>query len=195
MSFDETIQDRRHRTSTETRDTRGMIRWVAIKLTSDPEWQVVGHRLFDGRTKETSHPFNFSGIGFYARPKAGRNVEGIMAHIGGAQNPVLIATRDEDTRNQVAKIAEDETIMFNTVVMATCKSSGECWICPPGGTPRKLAFADELNDLRAFVLQQFTPPGHTHTVSGSVTTAVVPVLAPVLAPAVPYPGTVTLKAT
>jgi len=58
-----------------------------------------------------------------------------------------------------------------------------------------LAKASELNDLRAFVVQQFSAPGHTHTLvsGGTVTTGVAPVVLPVPAPATAYPGTVVLK--
>lgn len=191
---DYTTKDFRDQTSPQTRDWRGMIRRVAISLTSGAKWQTIGHLLLDGVTKETRDAEPFSGIGFYARPAAGANAEAVAVFVGGASNPHIVATRDEDTRKKVAKLDQDETMAFNTQVGVKMTKDGKIEACANGGTPVELALASELNSLRAFVMQQFTATGgHTHTVSGAATTAVVAIVTPVIAPATDYPGTDVLK--
>lgn len=121
---DYTVKDFRDQTSPEVRDWRGMIRRVAISLTTGATWQVIGHLLLDGVTRETRPAEVFSGIGFFGRPPAGANAEGVLAFVGGAANPQLIATRDEDTRKKVANIDQNETAMFNSLAIATAKKDG-----------------------------------------------------------------------
>jgi phage gp45-like len=189
--IDETIEERRDRTSPLARDIAGVLRWFAITLTSGPTWQVIGHLLIDGLTRETRSAAVFSGIGFYSRPKAGTNREAIVANIAGAENPVIIATRDEDTRARVADIDEDETMAYNTVVGVLLRKDNKILACMHGGTPVELAKASELNSLRAFVAAQFAAVGHSHTVVGGATTATAALGA---VPTTSYPGTQVFKA-
>lgn len=113
-SSDITTEESRALSSTDRRNTIGMLRLMVIRVTSKSFWQGVGVLLIDGVTKEVRAAPVFSGIGFYARPKQGSNAEGVMASVGGPENPVWIATRDEDTRKRVAVIDQDETMTFNT---------------------------------------------------------------------------------
>lgn len=190
---DYTTKDFRDQTSPETRDWRGMIRRVAISLTSAGTWQVIGHLLLDGKTREVRNAEVFGGVGFHARPPAGANAEGIVAFVGGAANPHLIATRDEDTRKKVANIEQDETMAYNTQVGVKMTKDGKIAACAHGATPVGLALESELNDLRAFIMQQFSGSGHVHAVSGGATTATTPVVLPVVAPTTDYPGTDVLR--
>ncbi len=188
-----TTREHRDEVSPETRDWRGMVRRVAIKLTSGSIWQVMGHRLLSG-DKETRDAEAFSNVGFFSRPPAGANAEAVEVHPGGfASGPLIIATRDEDTRKKVAVIDQDETIIYNSAVIAVCKKTGQMWICAPGAAPVGVALASELNSLRAFVVQQFAGAGHLHAVSGGTTTATTPVIAPVILPVTNYPGSQVLK--
>lgn len=188
-----TVKDFRDSTSPETRDWRGMIRKFKILLTSGSIWQVLGHKLIDN-TPETRFPEVFSNIGLFARPPAGANAEAVGVSMGGAAgNLVVVATREEDTRKRVAVLEQDETCIYNSVVVATCKKTGQLWICAPGAAPVAVALASELNALRAFVTQQFAGAGHVHAVSGGTTTAVTPVLAPVPLQSSTYPGSQVLK--
>jgi hypothetical protein len=61
------------------------------------------------------------------------------------------------------------------------------------GGAKKLAFADELNDLRAFTMQQFSGAGHGHGVSGAATNSTLPIVTPVDAPTTAYPGSQVLE--
>lgn len=191
---DDTTADRRAQVSKANRDNLNMLRRMVVRVTSKPFWQAVGVLLLDGATRETVAAEVFSNIGFYSRPKSGANAEAVVANLGGAaENGVIIATRDEDTRKRVAQLDQDETMAYNTLAGVKMTKAGKIFACAHGGTPVELALASELNNLRAFVMQQFSAPGHTHGVSGAVTNSVVPVVAPVAAPATAYPGTDVLK--
>lgn len=131
-----TPQEWRDETSSTRREIRGAVRRMAITLTSGTFWQVLGHLLLDG-TPETRHPEVFSGVGFYGRPKAGHNADAIVVFPGGSSNPVIIATRDEDARRAVAKIAEDETAMFNSATAVTVRANGTVEIRGVGGTAQR----------------------------------------------------------
>lgn len=190
---DESIEERRNRTSPSVRQAVGMLRRMTITVTSGAFWQVVGHLLLDGVTAEAPDAEVFSGIGFFSRPKAGTNRESIVAYIGGAENPVIIATRDEDTRKRVAQIDEDETAMFNTQAGVFVQNNSTVEVRTVAGVPLKLPTMADFENLRAFVAAQFAAAsGHIHaTPSGATTTIALAAAAPTL-PAVGT-GTLCLK--
>lgn len=198
---DESILDTRGRTSPRARDAAGSIRRMVITLTDGAFWQVAGHLLMDNLTVETKQAEPFTGGGFYSRPAPGANAEAVVAHVGGAQNPTIVATRDEGLRAQVfpasAPMAQDEAAAFNTKAMMYITKLSKVIVSLVGQAASAvgLAKASELNDLRAFVVQQFSGPGHTHAIPGpAATTSTVPVVTPVPAPTSAYPGTQVLKA-
>ncbi len=190
----------RDSTDTPARRLAGLVRRVAVKVTSATFWQVVGHLLFDNKTPETLDAEVFSGGGFYWRPKAGANAEAIVVFPGGPENPVIVGLRDEDLRKKMTHLDQDETAMVNSQVGVFITRDGFVEVREDGGTGVGLATIDELNNLRAeyekllsFVNTQFFGVGHTHVVSGGTTTLTSPVppLAPSSAPA-PYAGTQVL---
>lgn len=195
---DESTASLRDRTSPAARDALGMIRRMAITLTDGAFWQVVGHLLFDGVTREPKQVEPYTGVGFYSRPAPGSNAEAIVVHVGGAQNPAIVATRDEDLRKKVfpssAPMGQDEAAAFNTQAVMHVKAGKVLtYLVGHIADAVGLAKASELNNLRAFVMQQFSgTPGHTHAVSGAATTTTVPVITPVVAPVTSYPGTTVL---
>lgn len=189
MPTDDTTREWREQISTDRRTWTGMIRRMAITLTNGAFWQVVGHLLIDGKTKETREAEVFSGIGFYARPKARANAEALVVFPGGAANPVVVGTRDEDVRKKVANIDQDEAAAYNTVAVLHITKGAQIHARTPGGTAVELAKVSELNDLRAFVAAQFSGAGHAHGVSGAATNSTVPVGIPPTA----YAGTDVLK--
>jgi hypothetical protein len=193
---DQTIEEARNQFSQQNRKFLGMVRRMAVTVTSGAFWQVVGGLLLDGVTKETRAAEPFSGIGFYARPAPGVNAEAIVLNVGAApENPVIVATRDEDSRKKFANIAQDETSAYNTRTKILILKTGEVTVGrhTAGDTAlRRLAFVDELNDLRAWVINQFTGPGHTHATPSGVTTAVTP-FDPTGAPDEEFPGTDILR--
>lgn len=192
-STDETVDERRGRTSPKQRELDGMLRRMELRISDGAFWQVQGHLLLDNKTLETLESEVFSGIGFYSRPKAGANAEAIVGFVGGRQNPVIIGTRDEDTRKRVAAIGEDEAAMFNTQAIVTVGNDGKIRVQAVGGVAVELTKASETNNLRAFVMQQFSGVGHGHPAPGGATTGTVPIVTPVAAPTTAYPGTDILK--
>lgn len=191
MASDDTIAEARRAVSSAIRDVAGMLRRMTIKLTKGGTWQMMGHILLGGEL-ESRQVDAFSGIGNFARPKAGANAEAIVAFIAGAQNPVAIALRDEDLRKLVAGgLGQDEHMVANTVAILYLKNDGTIEARSPGGAARRLAFADEMDDLRGFVSAQFLGTGHVHGVSGGATNSVTPVGTPPGPGS--YPGTDVLK--
>lgn len=187
---DDTTEDSRHQFGTERRSMIGMLRRLVVGVTSGPFWQGIGVLLIDSASKETLRAENFSGIGFYARPAPGANAEMIVGMLGGAENPAILATRDEATRRKFANIDADETMAYNTKVGVRMSKDSKILACSHGGAPVELAKASELNDLRAFVVAQFSGAGHVHGVAGASTNSTAPVGSP---PSSSYPGTDVLK--
>lgn len=190
----------REGTDTAARRLAGLVRRMAVTVTSATFWQVVGHLLLDSKTRETLDAEVFSGGGFYWRPKAGANTEAIVAFPGGPENPAIVALRDEDLRKKMAQLAQDEAAMVNTQAGVYITHDGFVEARQDGGTGVGLAKLSELNDLRTeygklldFVNLQFSGTGHVHGVSGAVTNSVAPVppAPPTHAPA-PYAGTQVL---
>jgi len=174
---DDTTRETRDATSPEARNALGMLRRMSIRLTSVPFWRTVGHLLLDASETETRDPEMFSGIGFYSRPAAGSNADAIVAFPGGASNPVIIAARDEDARKKHAELAQDETAMFNRLVIAVIKAIGTMEIRTANGTAVPLV-----------TLPQFL--NHTHATAGTGTPS--PPVA--ISPSPPLTGTTVLKA-
>lgn len=106
----------------------GSIRRMAITLTSDILWQLVGFRLPDG-SEEVAKAEAFTGIGFYARPPSrpprSRSAEALVVSVVDATTPIIVAVRDEETRAKVAGgIDEDETAVFNSQAMMRFRRDG-----------------------------------------------------------------------
>lgn len=189
---DDTIEETRAQGSVDRRHMLGMLRRMTLRVTSTGFWQVAGALLSDGVTREARLAEVFSGIGFYSRPKPGANAESVVGFVGGAENPCIIATREEDTRKRVAAIDQDETATFNTKAILHITKAGKVLAYLAGHVADAvgLAKASELNDLRAFVAAQFTDAGHVHGVSGASTNSTAPVGVP---PSTDYPGTSVLN--
>lgn len=176
----DTTEESRGQVSTDRRDLLGTLRRMAITVTSRSFWQVIGVLLLDGK-RETVDAEVFSGIGFYARPAPGANTEAIIGNVGGAQNPAILATRDEDTRKRVAVLDQDETAMYNTLAITKCTKTGHIEARSPGGTATRLPTFADFEAFRA----SFNT--HTHTETGTVTGA------PLISAAAPT-GTTVFKA-
>jgi hypothetical protein len=190
---DDTTEDSRRGTGTPARELYGMLRRMVVTLTSKPFWQVVGVLLLDGVTKETVQAEAWPGVGYYSRPPTDGNPEAIVGHTGGAENPAIMATRDEKTRKRMAAIQANETAIFNGTVRLLIDKDGHILAQIPGGATKRLAFVDELNALRAFVASQFaTGAGHIHaTPSGPTTT--ITIAAGSTLPSTAYTGSDVLR--
>lgn len=119
-----TSRDFAQDTDPVTLQLRGMVRRMAITLTTKALWQLAGYLLPDG-TQETLTAEPFVGIGIYARPPSSTQPQAIVVMVGGAKAPAIIAVRDEATRAAVAgAIAQDETMLFNSTTCAHVTADG-----------------------------------------------------------------------
>lgn len=164
---------------TNAPDRRGLvgsIRRMAIKLTSRALWQLVGHTLPDART-ETRNVEAFTGIGYYSRPKSSDRAEAIVLFPGGdAQTPVVVATRNEDTRKAIAgALAEDETAIFNSLAIALIKASGVIELRSAAGvaqsTLRGATYRTAEDIMLSAVAAAFTASATAFTALGRATEA------------------------
>jgi phage gp45-like len=179
-------------TSPSLRRFAGAIRRMAVAVTGKPLWQVVGYRTPEGHD-ETTFAEVFPGVGFYARPPRGSRPEAVVSYVGGANHPVIVATRDEKTRAAVATLAEDETIMFSSRSVVHIRANGVVEIRTPHGRAVPLATKADVAALKKHV------DDHMHqyaTQSGTALTSF-PTLVltgkPVLDPAPAPSGTSVLQ--
>lgn len=124
-------------------------------------WQLTGVQLLDGN-RETFLAEAFTGIGFYSRPSATGKPEAVTVAVGGANAPVIIATRDEQTRAAVADINADETATFNSQAIVLIKADGTIEIRSASGTAVPLATLADLQALKTWL------DAHTHASLGAV---------------------------
>lgn len=116
-------EDFANETGPLARRLAGLVRRMTISR-STGLWQVSGHRLLDNTT-ETHDAEPFTGIGFYSRPPATGKPEAIAVFSGDTGKPVIVATRDEKTRQAMAgSLAEDETAIFNSSSIILMKADG-----------------------------------------------------------------------
>lgn len=183
-------------TNAERRSLLGRVRRMAVKLTTGTRWQVLGHRLLDG-VIEALELETFPGIGFFARPRAGKG-EAVVISVGGSDHRVVIAVRDEELRQLAAGgFAPDETGAFNSLAIVKIKADGTVEVRAIGGAAVPLATKADVQALRDYVNNQFsTASGHTHVVVAGVTTTTTTVAVPGTPPTVAAPnpaGTTVLK--
>ncbi len=165
MSYtDNSTRQWRDETSPAQRDARGMVRRFVVNLTTGTLWRTVGHLLLAG-ARELHDAEVFSGVGFYARPKVGHNAEAVVVFPGGAANPIIIATRDEDARKAMAKLNADETAVFNSTTVIVIKKDGTVEIRAGSGTAQPLPTRAEFNAL----VSKFN--SHTHVVATTGTSS------------------------
>lgn len=143
---------------------RGMIRRVAVTLTSSVRWQVLGQRGGQGGD-ETWDVEPFTGIGFYSRPPSSGNPEAVVVAFGGAKSTAIVATRDEATRKTGAgDLDEDETCVFNSQARVIVKKDGTVEIRLHGGSAKQLVTMDDYNALKDWIHNTMiiaTPSGNS----------------------------------
>jgi len=129
----------------------GMIRRMAITLTSKVLWQLAGFQLPDG-SREVSNAEAFTGIGFFARPPSSGSPEAIVVSVGDASAPMIIAVRDEKTRAAiVGALKVGETAMYNDKAMVYLKDDGTIEARSSGGAAAALATKGDVTALANFV--------------------------------------------
>lgn len=140
-------QERADQTGDLARRVAGIVRRMAVGVTSGTFWQVLGHELLD-RTTETRDAEVFGGVGIVARPPSGTRAEAIVVFPGGASQPMIVGARDLDTaRSAVGELAEDETAIYTGKLVIKLRSDETVTICKVGGTPVELATKADLDKL------------------------------------------------
>lgn len=163
-----TIRTLRARTSGLVPMLESIARRMTLAASSAVLWALEGVVDGDG-TVERDEAEVFSGIGFYARPKAGDKAEVVVLRIGGeSDHGVIIATRNLDGIKRIGTLGEDESIVFNSQVMVKVTAAGEILAGSIGGSFGPLATLADIDALRNWVAT------HTHggvTAGGAVTQA------------------------
>ena len=91
------------------RKVAGMVRKMMVLFTAKGIWELEGFRALKERVRAEV----FQGVGFWARPPANAKIQAIVVSVGDSDNPVVIAIRDERTRQAVANaLADDEAIQY-----------------------------------------------------------------------------------
>ena len=125
------------------RKVAGMIRRMTVDLTDAVLWKLLGHTAVEERPRAEV----YSGIGFYARPPAGVTAEVVVTNIGGADHPIVVASRDEETRAAIADLDEGETASFNDQTILLHKSDGTIEARSANGAAVALATRADLEAL------------------------------------------------
>jgi phage gp45-like len=147
-----TKEDFARERSPRERRSRGLTRRMRIRSSAGAQWQVTGY-TFLGQT-ETDKVEPFSGVGFYARPRASSRAEAVVITIGEAQHSVIVATRDEDLRRlwkAELDAGEDVAAMFNSATIVLCKSDGTVEIRSRGGEAKRLLTVDDGEALKSAI--------------------------------------------
>lgn len=134
----------------------GMVRRMAITLTSQVLWQLAGFRMPDG-SQEVINAEPFTGAGFYSRPPSSGQPEAIVLNVKNASAPMIIAIRDEKTRAAiVGALLQGETAMYTDKSLFKINADGTMEGRSAGGTA---GFLGSLADLQALksVFQSWTP--------------------------------------
>jgi hypothetical protein len=164
-------------TDADDRRHTGMIRRFAVKVTSRVLWQLVGYKI--DALVETLQAEPFTGAGFYSRPPRDGKPEAIVANVGGANSPVIVAVRDEKTRARVVpNIAEGETAVYSGTCVVLVRD-GTVEIRLANGVAVPLATKADVDALVT------TFNGHTHVYApGPLTPVPTAVPVPLATPSV-----------
>lgn len=129
----------------------GMVRRMAITLTSKVLWQLAGFRLPDG-SQEVINAEPFTGAGFYSRPPASGQPEAIVINIESASAPMIIAIRDEKTRAAiVGALLQGETAMYTDKSLFKINADGTMEGRSAGGTAGFLGTVVDLTTLKSAI--------------------------------------------
>jgi len=188
MTSGPSVADLNRVTDPDGRRVTGAIRRMAIKVTSQVLWQLIGYKV--GARTETRPAEPFTGIGFYSRPPANGKPEAIVVFAAGAKSPAVVATRDEKTRAAIAGgIAEGETIVYSGAAIVYVRNN-TVEIRLANGVAVPLATKADVDALIA------TFNAHTHLVAALPSTGLPPPTIPTLLPtglAAPSVGTSVLR--
>jgi phage gp45-like len=145
MSY-RSAKDYKDEQSHTTKANASKLRRLAVSLTSRVFWQLLGYKSHEAKQPTTDAEV-FSGIGFYARPLTTDKAEAILASIGDARHSVIIATRNEDVRKQIAQLEPDETAIFTSLSTVVIKADGTIEIRSKDGTALPLPTLADVQEV------------------------------------------------
>lgn len=133
----------------------GTIRKMIVRFAAKGLWELGGFSKLGERIPKAEV---FQGVGFWATPAAGVEVEAVVLNVGGdANHPIVVALRDEKTRKQVADaLAGDTTCVHNTAARVVILPNGTIEARTHGGTAAPLATLADLQALRDFIATGLT---------------------------------------
>lgn len=137
MSY-KTAADYKREQGPDARTNASRIRRMLLGVTSRVFWQLVGYKSHETK-QPTTDAENFSGIGFYARPRSSDRAEAILASVADARHSVIVATRNEDVRKVMADLDEDETAIFTSSAIVIINADGTVEVRSQLGVAQSLA--------------------------------------------------------
>jgi phage gp45-like len=184
----DTIKSRREKQGGARLAISNMVRRGIVKAASAvTRWQAEG---FEGEIFDAVEVFQQ--VGFASRPRSSAAAQLIMLALQGSARAVVgIASRSTDGRPEMA---EDETAIHNSTgyvkltedgdIVVRCKPGQKVFVDDGSGAVALATLAD-VQTLRDYVATQFLAAGgHTHAVSGSITTTIT-AIAPTVSPPAP----------
>lgn len=154
-------KDLKEEQGSTARANASRLRRMAVSVTSRVFWQLLGYRSHEGK-QPTTDAEPFMGIGFYARPRPTDKAEAVLASIGDARHSVIIATRNEDVRKQIANLEADETAIFTSSAIVVIKANGTVEIRSANGVALPLATKADVDAVRNALHDHthlYIPPG------------------------------------
>lgn len=150
-----TDDDHARETGPTWRMLKGIVRRVLVTLAgSGPSWQVLGVRSRTGGD-EIFEAELFPGVGIFARGSS--STEAVVVNASGSKVPMIVATRDEETRKKVAsQVGEGETAIFNGAGIVILKSDGTIHVRSHGGSALAIPTMADYNALKSWLAV------HTH---------------------------------
>lgn len=131
---------------------KGIVRRMRVVATSGFAWALDGFTDSYGKT-ETADAENFEGVGFASRPATADNVEVITVKVGGESgHAVIVGSRNRDALKALIEaegLEADETVIFTGTSMVKIKADGTIEAGSIGGTRKRLATIDDIDELKA----------------------------------------------
>lgn len=158
---------------------QGLVRRLVATATAFPRWQVAGVRGVDGT--ETDRVEVFSGVGYQARPAAGRTAEVVVLNVDGrAGAAVAVATRDEAgaaaaRAAATGGLAAGDTIVHgDDLLVHLDASSGTVEVRTHGGAAVSLATKADIEALRTWLIAHIHPDPASGFTGAATTTPPTP---------------------
>lgn len=147
----QTVRSLRARVGGIGNRVRNVIRRMGVSTTDGALWVLEGVEDYEGNV-ETDEAEVFSGVGFYSRPARGRDVEAVVARVGGESgHGVVVATRDH-ALVQLLDLGDNETAIATTKAVVKITADGTIEVGSHDGAFAPLATKADIDALRLWAL-------------------------------------------